>query len=68
MGEGISLVFEETEVISNMNLRFIPIEEDVPQKYLPMQLTRKVKNHNPALKDLYAYAQKYSNLHEKKDF
>lgn len=68
MGEGISLVFEETEVISNMNLRFIPINEDVPQKYLPMQLTRKTKNVNPALKDFYAYAQKYSNLHEKKDF
>ena len=68
MGEGVSIVFEETEVISNMNLRFIPIEDDVPQKYLPMQLTRKTKNHNPALKDLYSYAQKYSNLHEKKDF
>lgn len=68
MGEGVALVFEETEVISNMNLRFIPINEDVPQKYLPMQLTRKIKNNNPALKDFYAYAQKYSNLHEKKDF
>lgn len=68
MGEGVALVFEETEVISNMNLRFIPINEDVPQKYLPMQLTRKQKNHNPALKDFYIYAQKYSNLHEKKDF
>lgn len=67
MGEGISLVFEETEVISNMNLRFIPITEDVPQKYLPMQLTRKEKNHNQALKDFYAYARKYSNLHDKKD-
>ena len=68
MGEGISLVFEETEVISNMNLRFIPINEDVPQKYLPMQLTRKEKNTNQALRDFYVYAQKYSNLHEKKDF
>lgn len=68
MGEGVSLVFEENEVTSNMNLRFIPIEEDVPQKYLPMQLTRKEKNRNPALNDLYAYAQKYSNLHAKRDF
>lgn len=68
MGEGVSLVFEETEVISNMNLRFIPINEDVPQKYLPMQLTRKEKNHNQALRDFYAYAQMYSNMHDKKDF
>ena len=68
MGEGVSLVFEESEVTSNMNLRFIPIEEDVPQKYLPMQLTRKAKNKNQALNDLYVYAQKYSNLHAKKDF
>ena len=68
MGEGVSLVFEETEVISNMNLRFIPINEDVPQKYLPMQLTRKEKNRNQALRDFYAYAQMYSNMHDKKDF
>lgn len=68
MGEGVSLVFEETEVISNMNLRFIPIDEDVPQKYLPMQLTRKDKNHSPALNDFFTYAQKYSGLHAKKDF
>lgn len=68
MGEGVSLVFEENEVTSNMNLRFIPIEEDVPQKYLPMQLVRKEKNKNPALNDLFHYAQKYSNLHAKKDF
>ena len=68
MGEGVSLVFEEDEVTSNMNLRFIPIEEDVPQKYLPMQLTRKEKNKNPALSDFYVYAQKYSNLHAKRDF
>ena len=61
-------MFEETEVISNMNLRFIPINEDVPQKYLPMQLTRKEKNHNQALRDFYAYAQMYSNMHDKKDF
>lgn len=67
-GEGVSLVFEESEVTSNMNLRFIPIEEDVPQKYLPMQLTRKLKNKNAALNDLYVYAQKYSNLHAKRDF
>lgn len=66
-GEGIGLVFEETEVISNMNLRFIAIDEDVPQKYLPMQLTRKQKNTSPVLDDLFAYAQKYSDLHWKKD-
>jgi len=68
MGEGVSLVFEEDEVTSNMNLRFIPIEEDVPQKYLSMQLVRKNKNKNPALNDFYIYAQKYSNLHAKRDF
>ncbi len=68
MGEGVSLVFEEDEVTSNMNLRFIPIEEDVPQKYLSMQLVRKNKNRNPALNDFYIYAQKYSNLHAKRDF
>ncbi len=67
MGEGVALVFEEAEVISNMNLRFIPIEEDVPQKYLPMQLTRKEKNRTPILNELFSYAQKYSNLHDKKD-
>ena len=67
MGEGVALVFEEAEVISNMNLRFIPIEEDVPQKYLPMQLTRKEKNQTPILNELFSYAQKYSNLHDKKD-
>ncbi|MCC8028732.1 MAG: LysR family transcriptional regulator [Lachnospiraceae bacterium] len=68
MGEGVSLVFEEDEVTSNMNLRFIPIEEDVPQKYLSMQLVRKNKNRNPALNDFYVYAQKYSNMHAKRDF
>lgn len=66
-GEGVSLVFEEAEVISNMNLRFIPINEDVPQKYLPMQLTRKEKNHNPVLNSFFEYARRYSNLHQKKD-
>lgn len=68
MGEGVGLVFEEAEVISNMNLRFIPIEEDVPQKYLPMQLTRKEKMRTPVLNDFFDFAQRYSNLHEKKDF
>lgn len=66
-GEGVSLVFEEAEVISNMNLRFIPIEEDVPQKYLPMQLTRKEKSQSPILNSFFEYARRYSNLHEKKD-
>ena len=67
MGEGIALVFEEAEVISNMNLRFIPIEEDVPYKYLPMQLTRKDKAMTPILNDFFDYARRYSNLHAKKD-
>lgn len=66
-GEGVSLVFEEAEVISNVNLRFIPIEENVPQKYLPMQLTRKEKSKTPILNNFFNYAQKYSNMHEKKD-
>ncbi len=68
MGEGISLVFEEAEVTSNLNLRFIPIEEDVPQKYLPMQLVRKSKNKSTLLNDLFSFAKKYSSLHVKKDF
>ena len=68
MGEGVSLIFEEAEVTSNSNLRFIPIEEDVPHKYLPMQLTRKKKNDSPLLEDLFVFARKYSNLHVKRDF
>jgi DNA-binding transcriptional LysR family regulator len=68
MGEGVSLIFEEAEVTSNSNLRFIPIEEDVPHKYLPMQLTRKAKNDSPLLEDLFVFAKKYSNLHVKRDF
>ncbi len=68
MGEGVSLIFEEAEVTSNSNLRFIPIEEDVPHKYLPMQLTRKQKNDSPLLEDLYVFAKKYSSLHVKRDF
>ena len=65
MGDGVSLVFEEDEVTSNRNLRFIPIEEDVPQKFLPMQLTRRTKNKNPALNDFFLFAKQYSNLHRK---
>lgn len=68
MGEGVSVIFEEAEVTSNSNLRFIPIEEDVPHKYLPMQLTRKAKNDSPLLEDLFVFAKKYSNLHVKRDF
>lgn len=68
MGEGVSLIFEEAEVTSNSNLRFIPIEEDVPHKYLPMQLTRKAKNDSPLLEDLFVFAKKYSSLHVKRDF
>lgn len=68
MGEGVSLIFEEDEVTSNRNLRFIPIEDEVPQKYLPMQLTRREKNKNQALNDFFIFAQKYSNLHAKRDF
>ena len=67
MGEGIALVFEESEVISNMNLRFIPIMDDVPQKYLPMQLVRKEKSNTIILNDLFRFAQRYSSLHDKKD-
>lgn len=68
MGEGVSLIFEEDEVMSNMNLRFIPIEEDVPQKYLPMVLVRKSKNNTPLLNDLFTFAKKYASLHDKRDF
>ena len=67
MGDGVSLVFEETEVISNMNLRFIPIDDDVPQKFLPMQLTRKNGNKNEALLELNKYAAEYARLNSNVD-
>lgn len=55
-GAGVSLIYEETEVLTNLNLRFIPIEDELPPKYLPMQLTRKQKNHNKLLEEFYKYA------------
>lgn len=68
MGEGVALLYEETEVISNMNLRFIPINKEYTPQYLPMQLTRKDKNSNPVLEDFYKYAQQYTNLNTKNKF
>ncbi len=68
MGEGVSLMFEEEEVVSNGKLRFIPIEDEVMSKYIPMQLVRKEKNKNAAMNDFYVFAKKYSELHSKKDF
>jgi DNA-binding transcriptional LysR family regulator len=60
-GVGVSLIYEETEILSNLNLRFIPINEDYPQKYLPMQLTRKEKNSNKVLDDFYQFAKIKAN-------
>jgi len=59
MGEGVAIIYEETEVISNMNLRFIPINEDLPQKFLPMQLAKKAYNKSPAVEAFYSFARKY---------
>lgn len=67
-GEGVAVISEETELVSNKNLRFLPIEEEIEEKYLPVQLARKEKSRTPVLNDLFSYAQKYSNLHEKRDF
>ncbi|MBQ9980015.1 MAG: LysR family transcriptional regulator [Oscillospiraceae bacterium] len=60
MGEGVAVVYEETEVISNMNLRFIPLNEDHPQKFLPMHLAKKVYNRSPAVEAFFSFARKYS--------
>ncbi len=68
LGEGVSLMFEEEEVASNAGLRFIPIEEDIEEKYMPMQLVYKDKNKNQALIDFCAFARRYSETHSKKDF
>ena len=68
MGEGAAIILEEEEAIANSNLRIIPISEDVSQGYLPMQLTRKDRNHSKVLDDLYDYAKKFSQLHPIKDF
>lgn len=55
-GDGVSLIYEENEIIANVNLRFIPIKDEVPSKYMPMQLTRKEKNRNKALEDFFKFA------------
>ncbi|SDB26510.1 LysR family transcriptional regulator [Eubacterium oxidoreducens] len=55
-GVGVSLIYEETEITSNLNLRFIPIEEEFPQKYLPMELTKKSNNTNKFLDDFFKFA------------
>lgn len=66
MGEGVALVLEETEVISNMNLRFIPINEDYPQKYQPMQLAKKESNNSPTVDAFYQYARRYALMQRNK--
>lgn len=55
-GEGVSLIYEENEIDANENLRFIPINEDCPCKYMSMRLTRKNTNSNKALNDLFRFA------------
>lgn len=55
-GEGVSLIYEEDEIAGNKNLRFIPINEDCPHKFLPMRLTKKQTNKNKVLEDLFRFA------------
>ena len=68
MGEGAAIILEEEEAISNPNLRVIHLPEDITQKYLPMQLVRKERNHNKVLDELFEYAKNYSKMHSVKDF
>lgn len=63
-GEGVSLIYEESEIIVNENLRFIPINEDCPAKFLPMKLTRKRTGRSDALKDLFRFAAHYATTHK----
>lgn len=57
IGKGLSIICEEIEIISNPNLRLIPIE-DCPQKFLPMKLTCKENNPNKALKEFFSFIQR----------
>jgi hypothetical protein len=43
-----------------MNLRFIPINEDYPQKYQPMQLAKKEYNNSQAIEAFFQFARKYN--------
>ena len=68
MGEGAAIILEEEEAISNPNLRVIHLSEDVTQKYLPMELVRKERNHSKVLDDLFEYARTFSKMHAIKEF
>jgi DNA-binding transcriptional LysR family regulator len=56
VGNGLSIICEEIEIVCNPNLRLIPIE-DCPQKFLPMKLTCKENNTNKTLKEFFNFVQ-----------
>jgi DNA-binding transcriptional LysR family regulator len=62
-GRGVSIICEEIEILSNPNLRLIPIYEDCPQKFLPMKLTVKDSNPNKALKEFLKFVQNRPPIH-----
>ncbi|SHI80522.1 LysR family transcriptional regulator [Parasporobacterium paucivorans] len=62
-GEGVSLIYEEAEIMANENLRFIPIHEDCPAKFLPMKLTRKKTSKSDVLNDFFKFAAHYAIHH-----
>lgn len=66
-GEGVAIIYEEDEISSNKNLRFIRIEEESPHKYLPMKLTRKQSNKNRALDELFRFAKIWAKYEAKSE-
>lgn len=68
MGEGAAIILEMEEATSNPNLRVISLDDDVNDKYLPMQFVRKERNHSKVMDELFEYAKGFSKLHPMKDF